>query len=247
MEQEKLDSIRRCYRGRQDYTRAAQRIENQMFGICMRVCNDPPGVKTFDQLKKEAGELLRDVLKKAQDDDSATVIATRSYLTHLNATRLDLIKEAGEWERKLAAETETLPAYGWVKETPGAGLWGFGAIIAEAGDLNNYPTVRHLWKRMGLAVIDGRAQRKCTDKELASLHGYSPRRRSLMYTLGGPFVKQTGKRKNTRRSPYRDIYEQRRATLAARGQEKGLDHHSQRYLEKCYLRDLFWKWREATA
>ena len=40
---------------------------------------------------------------------------------------------------------------------------------------------RKVWKRLGLAVFDGRAQRRTRDAEKAVEQGYSPRRRSVSW------------------------------------------------------------------
>lgn len=79
----------------------------------------------------------------------------------------------------------------------GEGVRGFGAvslavIVGEAGDLSVYPKKGHLWKRMGVAVIDGVRQGgllKTASKEDWIEHGYNRMRRSKMFVIGEALVK----------------------------------------------------------
>lgn len=128
------------------------------------------------------------------------------------------------------------------------GVRGFGAvslagIVGEAGDLSNYATKSKLWKRMGLAVIDGVRQGGLTKGASAEqwiAHGYSPIRRARMFVVGGCLVK------NNRDGPYRRAYDQRKAyELAGDPDMKPIIAHrrAQRYMEKRLLRDLWQAWR----
>jgi hypothetical protein len=96
---------------------------------------------------------------------------------------------------------ERLAAQLPVWKTFGEDIRGFGAIslaviIAEAGDLDDYPSHAKLWKRMGLAVIDGAKQgtvpkglsREAT-KEAWIARRYSPVRRSHIFMIGESLVK----------------------------------------------------------
>lgn len=92
-------------------------------------------------------------------------------------------------EAAMSREAKTLPGYTFVKNVKGFGDLGFAIIVGEAGDLGSYRTQYRLWKRLGLGVIDmpdGTAvrQQKRLDPEQAKLHGYNPRRRAEMWTLG---------------------------------------------------------------
>lgn len=86
-------------------------------------------------------------------------------------------------EADMRRRAKTLPVYEWVKSIKGFGELGLAIIVGEAGDLSNYATVPRLWKRLGLAVIDGERQRRVSDPEKAAQHGYNPRRRAEIWTL----------------------------------------------------------------
>lgn len=157
----------------------------------------------------------------------------------------------------------TLPVWSWVEPIRGFGALGLATIVAEAGDLANYPTVAKLWKRMGLAVMDGVRQGgllKTAAKADWIAHGYNRQRRSRMWNIGQSLVK--GNQDGTYRTIYlaRKEYERTKAeaaglTVAPAGKiPKGkqaehmshghIDKRAQRYMEKRLLRDLWRAWRE---
>lgn len=152
----------------------------------------------------------------------------------------------------------------WAKDVRGFGAVSLATIIAETGDLSRYPDHSKLWKRLGLAVIDGRRQGglpKSASKADWIAHGYSRQRRSYMFVIGDVLVKQ-GER-------YREIYLARKETERAKTEASGLivapaakipesraaefvsDGHihrrAQRYMEKRLLKHLWQAWRRAGA
>jgi len=162
-------------------------------------------------------------------------------------------------EKSLKKLAETLRVWRiFGKQIHGFGSLSLAAIIGEAGDLSIYSNPAKLWKRMGLALIGNERQRKCVDKEKAEQHGYSPRRRSVMFVIGDNIVK--GK------SAYRTVYDERKLREIEKAKEEGLtvapaakipkgkhaayrsEGHihlrAKRYMEKRLLRDLWRAWRD---
>lgn len=92
-------------------------------------------------------------------------------------------KERMVQEKHLRAAAETLPIWAWAKSVRGLGSLAVGVIAAEAGSLSSYPTHSHLWKRLGLAVIDGERQQCKSGTEAALAHGFSPQRRAQVWAL----------------------------------------------------------------
>lgn len=135
--------------------------------------------------------------------------------------------------KKLAIQ---LPAWqSWAKDVSGFGALGFAQIVAEAGDLNRFPTVAKLWRWFGLAVIDGQAERRHKGQQA----GFDPRRRSVMYCIGDALVKQ-GK-------SYRAIYLDRKQLEMKKMPDaaKMVWHmRAQRYMEKQLLKHLWQTWRQ---
>lgn len=130
-----------------------------------------------------------------------------------------------------------LPVWPWWKSVNGLGALGLAQIVGESGDLSNYANPGKLWKRLGLAVIDGKSQRRVSGAA-ALEHGYSPRRRSVMYCIGDSAIKK--------QSPYRDLYLERKEYEKAKVPDLTPMHHhrrAQRYMEKRILKHLWQRWR----
>jgi hypothetical protein len=132
----------------------------------------------------------------------------------------------------------------------GVPIRGFGAaslavIIGECGDLSNYSTVAKVWKRMGLAVLDGVRQGglpKGASKEDWIVHGYSAVRRSRMWNIGDAIIK------GNRDGEYRKLYLARKDMELARDPEMSpmkAHRRAQRYMEKRLLKHLWQAWRKA--
>lgn len=171
-------------------------------------------------------------------------------------------------EARATKEMERLAASLPVWAAFGEGVRGFGArslavIIGEAGDLSAYPKKGHLWKRMGLAVIDGVRQgglKKSASAEDWIEHGYNRQRRSRMFVIGDCLVKSGDRyrqvylrRKDYERvkaetagltvAPAAKIPAKRKAEFVADGV---IHRRAQRYMEKMLLRDLWAAWRRAS-
>lgn len=240
-----LAEIHFMHRLREDLMRARDRLHLQAWALCRRVVGGD---------KAEATALLKAV--RAGDSSSLALVAGSAAMPLLQARDYldDQKKEAEKRLKKLATQ---LPVYAWAKEQQGFGDLGLGQIAAEAGDLSNYDNPAKLWKRFGLAVIGGRSQRRV--KGAGALdQGFSPRRRSVMYSIGDSFVKSTN-------SPYREVYLQRKLYEIEKAEQAGLTvrpsrsindknretsrsagyihKRAQRYAEKRLLRDLWREWR----
>lgn len=208
--------------------------------------------KANTEIRKMAADMIAD---KADRGEFAPIIeAAQMAVEPFEKIEHDCLKSM----TKLA---KALPV--WIEW--GEGIKGFGAaslarIVGEAGDLSIYPKKGHLWKRMGLAVIDGTAQGRPPKGATAAdwiERGYNPKRRSIMFQIGDPLIKCHG--------PYRDVYLERKAYERARAEMIGLQvvpsakiprkdadaymsyghvhNRAQRYMEKRLLRDLHREWR----
>jgi hypothetical protein len=195
----------------------------------------------------------------ATDEEVATHSAVYSpLLPFLDSLKL-LRTARKQEERKLKQHTEQLPVWGSFGDPiHNFGLVSLGQIIGEAGDLSKYSNPAKLWKRMGLGLVNGERQRKCLNKDAALEHGYSPRRRSVMFIIGDNLVK--GK------SAYRAVYDERKLFEVQKAEAEGLKvvpaakipkgKHAEyrsaghihlrakRYMEKRLLRDLWRAWRD---
>jgi len=149
-----------------------------------------------------------------------------------------------EMER-LAKQLPIWAAFG--EPVRGFGAASLAVIVAEAGDLSIYATEAKLWKRMGLAVIDGKRQGglpKNAGAEAWIEHGYSPLRRSRMWNIGDALIK------GNRDGKYRTSYLARKEIELQRNPEMSKMHthrRAQRYMEKRLLRDLWRAWRRISV
>jgi hypothetical protein len=182
-------------------------------------------------------------------DHAAVAEAVRPFVL----TSAEGRKAFDDLEARLRRDVEklakTLPVAPWVESVKGFGYLGLAIIVGEAGDLSSYATVAKLWKRMGVAVFNGRSQRKCTNAEEAALQGYNPRRRSALWTINDSLLRQ--------QNAYRDLYQHRRAYELKMhpefdggidkktGKQKLTmhgDRRARRVAEKRLLRDLWCAW-----
>jgi hypothetical protein len=162
--------------------------------------------------------------------------------------------------KELVKLAESLPVWeSFGKDIRGFGAASLAAIVAEAGDLNNYSSVPKLWKRMGLAVMGDFRQGglpKGAGADAWIAHGYNKMRRSAMWNIGDTMCKgqirkvkdeageDTGER--TSLGYYGQVYLDRKAYELAREpdmQPMQAHRRAQRYMEKRLLKHLWQAWR----
>lgn len=223
----------------------------------------------------DAGEAhvkaMRKAVKAAEKGKTPTALpdmpeSLRAF-AHIVIPKIEMRGKTDELEAAATKAMERLakelPVADWVDSIHGFGLKGLAIIIGEAGDLGNYANPSKLWKRMGVAVLDGKRQGglpKTAKAEEWEAHGYNRVRRSRLFTIGDSMLKQA-------KCPYRTLYLDRKAYEAAKAEADGLivapaakipkgkqaeyrslghiDKRARRYVEKRLLRDLWRAWRAA--
>lgn len=167
-------------------------------------------------------------------------------------------KQRDEVEAEMRELAEQLPVWPWVEQVRGVSSLGLAVIVGETGEDGNiglYRTVSGFWKRHGLAVIDGQRQRKCTNKEEAERHGYSPARRAENWAFIGDIMLRAQWRagKNgdagTPLGKYGEVYAVRKAYELTREKmtPKHADNSARRIMTKAFLKDLYLAWQEMTS
>jgi len=233
-----IATLRELHRKRQDFHRSEKSLTLQIKAICRRLCAGD---------KDEADKLYAAMLKDAED---AQAMMAREWTEPFIQARSILEGNRKQVEKDMEKVAKTLPVAKWVEGIKGFGIGSLAAVIGEAGDLSNYPTHSHLWKRLGLAVIDGGRQRLVPGAD-ALVHGYSPSRRSVVWNIGqcvfkaqSPRVdKETGEVK-VEAGEYRKLYDARKEYEMGRVETKGHAHNrAMRYMEKKLMRDLWKAWR----
>lgn len=197
-----IGDIRELYRQRVDLHRAEKSLTLQIKAKCRRVMEGDKG---------EGAKMYKSMLN-GQKMPGATEVRLASE-PFINARAL-LNAERLQTEKMLEKLAKQLPVWPWVEAVRGFGPLSLAAIVGEAGDLGNYAGPAKLWKRMGLAVINGGRQR-CVSGADAIVHGYSPQRRSMVWNIGECLIKQQGE--------YREIYLARIVTEVEKAHAEGLD------------------------
>jgi len=222
---------------------AEQRITLQAKSICRRLAGGT----------KEGQALYTAVVKN--EEHPLGVIAAANIGPMLEA-REPLTAEKKRRERILKKVVKELPVWEeFAEPINGFGPLGLAMIIGESGPLDNYSNESKLWKRFGLAVINGERQRRMTGQRGIE-QGYSPLRRSLMYVIGDALTRKANK--------YRDARDARKVIETERAEAKGLivlpaaqipkaeahlymsvghiHNRANRYVQKRLLRDLWRAW-----
>ncbi len=120
-----------------------------------------------------------------------------------------------EVEKDISVKAASHPMYQFVLDHKGIGPKSFAAIVGECGSLLNYDNPAKVFKRMGLAVMDGtRIQKRGKTKQEFIDWGYSKRRRTWMYLLTEAIEKQTA----GNGSVYKDLYVERKAYEKAKNE-----------------------------
>jgi hypothetical protein len=225
---ETIRAIQLAARKRQQIVSAHVRAGNQIKALGRRAL----GKSAF------RGKLAVTMTPEELDVAKAVADAVQPVLTQVLAL---LVKERRAIEKELVALAKQLPAWTWVESVRGVGPLGLALIVGETGDLAGYGGPARLWKRLGLAVIDGERQRRVAkDADLAIRMGYNPRRRALAYVMSEAMLKQND-------GEYRAVYDARKvlesAKLAGEKTAKGHAHkRAMRFMFKRFVRDLWCVW-----
>lgn len=186
--------------------------------------------------------------QKPEDQDvydalSADLAVVAAAIEPMTAARHQIELEMKRTARKL-------PVFAWAKSVHGLGELGLAVIVAEAGDLGNYPKKGHLWKRLGLAPHEGQAYSTWRMKGGLSAEdwtqaGYSPRRRAEIYAvISEPLFRA----QSVAAGPYRAAYDRRRELTATTHADWTKAHSHMdglRVMTKLMIRDLWNAWRAA--
>lgn len=232
------------HRQRVDLHRAEKSLTLQIKAKCRRLCGGD---------KKEAAKVYASMMNGKGHDLAPMALAVSAPFIEARGI---VERQRKDTEKAMTDLAKQLPAFPWIEQVRGVAALSFASIIGETGDLSNYANPAKVWKRMGLAVIQGGRQR-CSKVD-ADLHGYSPARRSIMWNVGDCILKaqirkvtdddgeDTGDR--TSLGEYGRIYLDRKAFERPRVDSDGHAHNrAKRYMEKRFLRDLWRAWRSTTT
>lgn len=246
-----IAELREWHRQREDLYRPELSLNLQLKAIARRLKATRELVLPFGVLSPEKNSSVHCDHDTQVRVDAAVLFASFPLL----ACKEELRKQRRYAEREMIKLAKQLPAFGFVQDTYGFGEIGFAQIVGEAGDLSNYSNPAKLWKRMGLASINGAAQgwvihangeRRRVMGEDAKAHGYVRRRRALMAQIGDGIIKCQGRKDFEGDRFYYKLYCSRKEFEQQKDPEaRPIVHHlrARRYMEKRLLRDLWRAWR----
>ena len=174
-------------------------------------------------------------------------------LLMLQKPLVDTMKEIDKQE--IIPLVRTLPVYQFMKDVPGLGEKGLACLIAEVGlgenggGLSDYPNHRHVWKRLGLAPLNGKAASQWRregglSKDEWTALGYAPSRLGRVFgNVTAPMIQ------HKKKSRYGVVYTARREHTAVTHPDwsKGHSHNdAMRVMTKALVRDLWVAWNQPT-
>ena len=151
---ETIDEIVSFHSLRQGMIRAQTRLKLQgMASIRFMVQTDDDF--SSDEAKDKARKRAEDLYNKVAGDPSHEMFTNiEPYLLAMEP----LDTQRAIYEKALVKAAKRLPVYEWAKGVKGFGDISFATIVGECGDIGTYKSVSAVWKRLGLAVIDGKRQ-----------------------------------------------------------------------------------------
>lgn len=220
---------------------------------------------------KRAADLRRSVEKEGdqiRNDTHHSHVAPflRLMILQSAASRAGWDEHRTSAEKVMRQLVRELPIAAWAAGIKGFGELGLAIIIGEAGiPIGDYRTVSGLWKRLGLAVIDGERQRKKSNVDEAARHGYSPKRRAEIWAVADSMFRHqwAGAKEDMPAhavGPYGEVYGRRKAhtlprieatqdlafTDPAKWTPKRCDNDARRVMMKALLCDLWVEWRRVS-
>ncbi len=207
-----------------------------------------------------AGKIFDSIVKEETPPAGQEQIASLCAIPALavKSSLIGLAKERAQIEDEMIQRVKNLPVCDWWVSVKGRSYLGLAIIIGEAGDLSGYENPAKLWKRFGLAVMDGVRQgglSKTAKAEEWIEHGYCPRRRSALWTIGDSLMKTNGAD-----GIYKKIYDDRKEYEIKRLKQEWIEaghteksfkpghahNRAKRFMEKRLLLDLWNKWNVKT-
>jgi len=244
---ELIGEIIERHRARREFHRAEKTMTLRIKCACRRMCRNLlcGGEKCEHGLcKLDAAEatLLYDVINRKAGGEYPLAFKAKGFCLPFFQAREAVRKPRLEHERALEKLAEKLRVWDWCEGVDGVGKLALSQIVGEAGEISRFGNPAKLWKRMGLAVINGKSQRRVADAAKAEEQGYNPLRRSTMYVVGDCMIKKQG--------VYRELYLEKKAYYTARDPNKSKVHlhrMAQRFMEKRFLKHLWRVWNGKAA
>jgi hypothetical protein len=265
-----IDRIAELQARRKFYISITNKQTNAAKALVCRVLgyNSSDDEKSREASWARAGRIVSAALngKDQKPEDKQIADAIAFDLSVIAQGIEPFVNARGAIELSMKKAVRALPVYPWAKDVKGLGDIGLAVILGEAGDLSNYPKKGHLWKRLGLAPIYGRACSTWRREGGLSAEEwkddgpngpkYAPARLAQIFAcVSAPMSKAQvrAKEKSTGKhgdplGPYGEIYVRRQFVTDDthpdwKPMHKRMD--ALRVMTKYMLRDLWAAWRKA--
>ena len=257
--------LQNLQRQRAAYLKSRIMVGNRLRAIVAGTIGYHSGMKPKERAKvqKAADELIKRI-RSGEEHELSSLVNTH----YIAVDAFDQMAKG--FEKAMLILARQLPVAEWVgrPEQRGFGLPLLAVIIGETGDLSNYANPAKLWRRLGCAPFtkDGKTMMGSTwrcgkEGKLNAADwtefGYSPRRRSVAYLIGGCLLKAkqngtvgvddvTVETEARVVGPYRLRYEESKATIAEKHPDyiKNRCHfHGMLLMTKLLLKNLLLEWQ----
>ena len=163
-EAELIAQIRRHHRRRRFAMKIQQKLDRALESF-VRV-NATQWSPDLPEAERDAiNREVKAMIKRTRDGE-ASELAPEIITSDRARAPADTMRE--ESESAMAKLAMQLPVYPWIENMHGAGALGLATIVAETGDLSNYPNPAKVWKRLGFAPFDGYAGSNLEARHLAT-------------------------------------------------------------------------------
>jgi hypothetical protein len=260
---ELVDTIRDHHRQRRFAMKIQQKLDRALESyVRIHFTEWTPDMKADE--RETLNKQVKSLIKNARDGKGPETLIKIVASTDLARAPADELRDDNE--KAMAKLAEKLPVYPWVVSVRGAGALGLATIVAETGNLSNYPNPAKVWKRLGFAPYDGLAgsswkretwrPRKLTAEEWTG-NPFSGERYALIHQIA-VWLKNAqwiGKAKTEdgvgkANGVYGELYAKRRAhTLTSHPDWTLMHGHMDglRIMMKQFLVDLWMEWRKTRA
>jgi Transposase IS116/IS110/IS902 family len=259
---ETIEAIRAHHRARW-FAMGIQQVLDRKLESYIRINKTDWHVGDDDATRDKANKEVAAKIKAARKGDGDPAIVKVVRMT--DDARAPADAERARHEHEMETLARTLPVAPWVETVPGLGYLGLATIIAETGDLSNYPNIAKVWKRLGYAPYHGHAgstwKRPSWRNGDAALtadewieNPFSGKRYALMHVISiwlknkqwiGAAKTDDGVGKPN--GKFGAIYATRRARTAATHPDWTKQHghmDALRIMMKAVLKDLWLQWNE---
>lgn len=259
-----LQMIRRhCIKAQSSCDRPIESLVAQVMGYRPQLApGERKAIYRRAAVYRQAVEANKPAAHKIRDASGGALAPFESLVKLSSAARAHWDQRRKMAEADMATLAMKLPVWPFASTIRGLGPRALARIVGEAGiPLGDYRSFPGLWKRLGLAVIDGRAQRRIRGNPiLAMVHGFSPARRAELWSIGDVMLRQQITREADERraaGPYGCVYLRRRRRTERRMIETAhlpkedpdkwprarCHNDACRVMTKALIKDLWLVWR----